>query len=469
MNKRDSNTLEKRDACVIGQGYVGLTLAAVLAQSGFDIVGLEKDEERYELLQAGEPHFDEPELATTITTQRKLGNLRFGRSTDHPDARHASAYIIAVGSPIDETKTPNTDIVESAVRSATSVLDAGDLVVLRSTIPVGTAERLSDRIQLETDLEVGEDVSLVHAPERTLQGAALQELRHLPQVIGADDKGSVVEAERLFRHVTDTILRVESLRAAEMIKLMDNTYRDVTIALGNAFGEIARSHGLDGSQLIKSANKGYDRNQIKEPGLGVGGGCLPKDPYLVLESLPEETVSSLSMAADLIRDARHINEEMPYVSTRQLEGALSSLNKNSASDELRSLVLGIAFKGQPATNDIRHTPAGPVIDFLGDRGTVDGYDPNVENQKIASLGAQPVTDEGQDVTDVASQAQYDVIVIANNNPAFKELDLATVADATDDDAVVLDGWNLLDERTVEQMGLIYLAVGGDGPVQPFEH
>lgn len=460
MNARDSNTLEKRDVCVIGQGYVGLTLTAVLAQSGFDVVGLEKDEDRYEKLQAGKPHFDEPELAKSISTQQTLGNLRFGRSTDHSDASHASAYIIAVGSPLDENKTPNTEIVESAVDSATRVLDVGDLIVLRSTIPVGTSERIIDQIQDETDLDVGEDVSLVHAPERTLQGAALKELRYLPQVIGADDRGSVVEAEQLFRHVTDTIMRVESLRAAEMIKLMDNTYRDVTIALGNAFGEIARSHGLDGTRLIEAANKGYDRNQIKQPGLGVGGGCLPKDPYLVLDSLPDDIGPSISMSADLIRNARQINEEMPHVSTKLLEGALSAVGKDSA--ELRSLVLGTAFKGQPATNDIRHTPAEPVIDFLADRGSVDGYDPNVEDEKIASLGAHPVSTGGGDVTDVATRAAYDVIVIANTNPEFKELDLAAVAEAVDDQAVLFDGWNLLSGRTVEQMGLTYLSVGGDG-------
>ncbi|ELY42094.1 nucleotide sugar dehydrogenase [Natronorubrum sulfidifaciens] len=459
MNERDNETLEKRNVCVLGQGYVGLTLSAVLAQSGFDVVGLEKDDERYEKLTQGVPHFDEPELEKTISTQCELGTLRFGRSTDHPDAGHASAYIIAVGSPLDENKTPNTSIVESAVDSVTEVLESGDLVVLRSTIPVGTSERIVDQIETETGLEVGKTLSLVHAPERTLQGAALRELRHLPQVIGADDRGSVIEAERLFRHVTDTILRVESLRAAELVKLMDNTYRDVTIALGNAFGEIARSHGLDGTRLIEAANKGYDRNQIKSPGLGVGGGCLPKDPYLVLESLPDETEPGLSAATSLIRDARQLNESMPHIATDQLEAALSGLGKEPG--ELRSLVFGIAFKGEPATNDIRHTPAAPVIDFLAERGPVDGYDPNVEPEKIASLGARPVTDDDATVTDVATRDAYDVIVLANNNPTFKELELASVADAAPPDAVLLDGWNLLDERTVEQMGLSYVAIGGD--------
>lgn len=446
----------RTDVCVVGQGYVGLTLSAVMAETGFDVLGLEKDEEKLDGLKQNRPHFEEPGLSNTIATQRNLGNLQFERSTDVPEAQDRSTYIVAVGSPLGPQNRPNVDIVRSAVESVASVLDEGNLVILRSTIPPGTAEQLVDVIESTSGLSVGEEILLAHAPERTLQGNALTELRNLPQVIGGYDEYSAVAAENVFREVTDTIVRVDSLRSAEMVKLMDNTYRDVNIALGNAFGELARAHGLDGQALINAANRGYARNDIMQPGAGVGGGCLPKDPYLLLERFDTANSTPRELANRIISSARSLNEEMPNVTVRMISDAISDVGFEH--DDITSLVLGVAFKGQPATNDIRHTPAGPIIDALNSFSSVDGFDPNVEPEKIESLGATPV---GRDtpVMDVIENGGYDVIVIANNNPLFKQLDLFRIHESGGENVILVDGWGLYSPQTVERVGLDYVGVG----------
>lgn len=448
----------RKKICVLGQGYVGLTFSAVLAEVGFDVLGIEKDEEKLVDLKQNQPHFEEPELANTIATQRRLGNLQFEKDTDAPEAQDRSTYILAVGSPLSPKKQPNVDIVRSAVRSVASVLHEGNLVILRSTIPPGTAERMVDVIEDVSGLTVGKDVLLAHAPERTLQGAALAELRNLPQVVGGYDKASADAAENVFREVNDTIVRVGSLRSAEFVKLMDNTYRDVNIALGNAFGELARAHGLDGQALIDAANKGYDRNDIMNPGAGVGGGCLPKDPYLLLDGFDTDDLPARELTDRLISSARSLNEEMPNVTVSMILDAFDDLGYERGN--VGALVLGVAFKGKPATNDIRHTPAGPIIDALDTYGSVDAFDPNVELQKIESLGATPIVrDEDEDVTDLIERGGYDVIVIANNNPLFLELDLFRVREAGGENTILADGWGLYSPRTVERIGLEYVGVG----------
>ncbi|MCS4150712.1 nucleotide sugar dehydrogenase [Salinibacter ruber] len=448
----------RNQVCVIGQGYVGLTLSAVMAEVGFEVLGLEEDEEKLAAMKENNLHVEEPELDTTIATQRQLGNLEFARDTDVPTAKERTVYIVAVGSPLGPNKRPDVGIVRSAVESVASVLDEGDLVILRSTIPPGTTQRMAEVIEESSGLKPGEEFLLAHAPERTLQGSALAELRGLPQVIGGYDERSADVAEDIFRKVNDTVIRVDSARAAEMVKLMDNTYRDVSIALGNAFGELARAHGLDGQSLIAAANKGYGRNDIKQPGAGVGGGCLPKDPYLLLDEFESDGHVAREYVERLISTARSLNEEMPHVTVAMIEDAIDDVGHPCSG--LDTVVLGAAFKGQPATNDIRHTPAGPIIEAMNKHGAVDAFDPNVEDEKIRALGAEPVdVPAPEKLTELVVRRDYDVVVIANNNPVFKEIDLFRVQEERNGVTILVDGWGLYSPQTVENVGLKYVGVG----------
>jgi UDP-N-acetyl-D-mannosaminuronic acid dehydrogenase len=332
-----------------------------MAEAGFDVLGLEKDKEKLAGLLDGDSHVEEPQLQNILRTQRRLGNLAFAQTTDEPRACECEAYVIAVGSPLGDDGSPRTDIVTGAVRSAARVVDEDDLVVLRSTTPPGTGDRMAEVIEEESGLKVGDDVLLAHAPERTAQGAAMEELRRLPQVVGGYNERSAEAAEDLFREFKHTIVRVESLRGAEMVKLLDNTYRDVNIALGNAFGEIARAHGLDGQRLVDAANKGYHRNDIKKPGAGVGGGCLPKDPYLLLEGLPSDDADLADLISEFIlyTTAERGDAQRDRLDARR--GAVSTPRRRAAEPR--------AGRGlQGSTGHQRHPPHPGRTDRPGPRG-----------------------------------------------------------------------------------------------------
>lgn len=442
--------------CIVGQGYVGLTLTAAMVRSGYDVLGIEKDKERLNDLQNGTPHFEERGLEETIQTHQSLEKLRFCKSLEEADTEDRDVYIVAVGSPLDNGE-PDTGALESAIDSVASVIETDDTVVIRSTISVGTASKMLDRLVMKSDLNDSDDVCYLQAPERTVQGDALAEIQHLPQIVGGYNDRSTTRGAEIFSKTADVIIEVDSLEAAEMIKLFDNTYRDINIAIGNIFGQIARQHGLDGQRLIKLANSGYARNNIKQPGAGVGGGCLPKDPYLLLDSmLPENEEGLEEPIRDFIEGSRTINESMPGVTIEQIRETLRRTGRNG---DINALVLGVAFKGRPSTNDIRETPAKPVVEELLKHGNVDAYDPDVEDWKIERLGANPV-DPVSNISSVFKKSSYDLVVLANNNPVFEDLNLYTVHELMSESPIIIDGWNILPTETVVELDFVYEVVGG---------
>ncbi|MDR9431657.1 MAG: nucleotide sugar dehydrogenase [Natronomonas sp.] len=447
----------KHKICIIGQGYVGLTLTAAMTRSGYDVLGIENDSEKLADLQKGVPPFRETGLKETIQTHQKLGRLRFHRSLRDADIADRSVYIISVGSPLNERGVPDKSALRSAITSVARVLEPEDTVIVRSTISVGTSRELLELLTRESTLSIPEELYYLHAPERTVQGDALAEIQNLPQVVGGYDEKSVDRGAEVFSKTADVIIEIDSLEGAEMIKLFDNTYRDMNIAIGNAFGEIARHHGLDGQRMVKLANTGYDRNKIMQPGAGVGGGCLPKDPYLLINSIEDAETDVLDAVTDFIGVARDINESMPDAVCGLIERSLSATGRSNA--RVRSLVFGVAFKGRPRTNDIRNTPAEPIIDLLSERGPVDAFDPQVEPEKIESLGANPVSVD-DDLTSVFEAETYDLLVIANNNPSFENIDLYRAKNAMAERPILVDGWGLLPQTTIRQLDFHHEVVGG---------
>jgi UDP-N-acetyl-D-mannosaminuronic acid dehydrogenase len=427
-----------------------------MVRSGYDVLGIEKDTEKLRKLQAGEPHFEERGLEETIQSHQSMGRLRFRQSLGESDTSEHSVYIIAVGSPLEGGK-PDTSALESAVDETANVVEPGDTVIIRSTISVGTADRMLDRLVTQSGLDSRQELYYLQAPERTVQGDALAEIRDLPQIVGGYNEASTNRGAEIFTEVADVIIDVNSLEAAEMIKLFDNTYRDINIAIGNAFGQIARQHGLDGQKLIKLANSGYGRNDIKQPGAGVGGGCLPKDPYLLIESMGTEAGDGLdSQVRQLVETSREINESMPEVTLAQTHEALQRTGREH---DVSVLVLGVAFKGRPTTNDTRNTPAEPVVEGLSEYGSVDAYDPDVEDWKIEALGAEPVS-PATDLTSLFEERTYDLVALMNNNPAFEDIDLHRTYQAMAEEPIIIDGWDVFPTRTVIDLGFHYEVVGG---------
>lgn len=428
--------------CVIGLGYVGLTLGVTLADVGFNVVGVEINREIVKALNKGISHIKEPNLEFLL---RKHLGKRLKIVNEVPESNDIDTYIIAVATPINEEKKPVNDYVKNAVGEVAERIKKGDLVIMRSTVVVGTTRNLVAKvIQDKTGLRASRDFSLVFAPERTAEGVALMEVRSLPQIIGGIDVESVNRAANIFRRVTNTVVRVPTLEAAEVIKLFDNVYRDVNIALGNEFGKACEKFGLNAYQIIEAANMNYKRNKIMYPGSGVGGGCLTKDPYVFLHSLGDSD-------SPLVRLAREINENMPMHVISLVKDAMNEMDKKMGNSKI--FILGFAFKGEPETADTRFSPTIDVCKKLKKEGSVVyGYDPVVPTKEIREIGAIPCTLRG-------GFKNADCVVVMNNHKAWKTVDLGEMGRTMNTPSAIIDGWGIFDKSEVERLGMIYKGVG----------
>lgn len=428
---------------VLGLGYMGLTFALKLAECDFRVIGIDKDSKKINLLKEGIPSLYEPQIDLILKMNLASGNIQFNEKLQPNDDQ--TCYIVCVGTTINQEKSPILYNLKNSVREVGSVLKKNDLVIIRSTVPVGTTRKIVKPIlESESGLLVG-DFFLASCPERTLQGAALEELQKLSQIIGGYDENSIEQAANIFGRITKILVRVSSLEVAELIKLLDNTFRDITISIGNLCGKICQELNLDAKEVIESANYGYVRNKILFPGAGVGGGCLVKDPYLLLDSV--HTKFNL----DLIKSARQINDSMINDFKKLIESSFKKVNRQIKGS--RILILGFAFKGYPQTDDIRFSPTIPVVNYLKDQGgLLYGYDPIVSEASIRQLSVQFVDD-------IYTNGPYDCVVIMNNNTKFRNIDFKKLENSNKLPLLVLDGWYLYDLKIMSKLGIEYKAIG----------
>lgn len=432
--------------CVLGLGYVGLTLAVTLAKVKPPIFGVEIDKDKAKKLSEGKSTLYEPGLEKLLRHVVNNGSFKVSGSLSSEIAKNVDTYIICIGTPVDDqTKKPVLRHLQDAISELVSFLKKGDLVLVRSTVTIGTTRNVIKRILEERmKLTLGKDFYLAFTPERTVEGSAIKELKELPQIIGAIDDESSNRAANIFNKITKTVIRMSSFETAEVVKLLDNTSRDVNIALANLFGLICESLGLQSKEIIEAANYAYPRNKILIAGAGVGGPCLVKDPYFLISSVGD------SLDLPLLRIAREINDSMPFHMIQLIEEVFKEMTREIKGSKI--LLLGFAYKGSPPTDDLRYSPTLPVLDFLLKRAAVVmGYDPYVNPDKIREMGVTPISIN--DVNDV------DCIVIMNNNKAYLEIDFERVKKHSKKPVGLVDGWQLLDPSSMKQLGYHYRGVG----------
>jgi UDP-N-acetyl-D-mannosaminuronic acid dehydrogenase len=321
---------------IIGLGYIGLPTAATLANAGLEVLGVEVRPEIVERINSGNIHIQEPGLDILVRAAIQRGNLRAAL-----EPQPAQAHIIAVPTPVNPDRSPDLSYVESATRTIAKVLRAGDLVVLESTVPPCTCERVVGPLLKElTGLSHGSDYDLSHCPERVIPGQILHEIIHNDRIIGGTTEQATRRTAALYaRFVQGSILQTDA-STAEMCKLMENTFRDVNIALANELSGIARTLGVDIHEAIALANR-HPRVNIHSPGIGVGGHCIPVDPWFIIHSAPEQS--------KLLRVARAINDARPHeVAADTLEAIESEGLKSVA-------FFGLSYK--PDVDDFRESPA----------------------------------------------------------------------------------------------------------------
>ncbi|WP_240008194.1 nucleotide sugar dehydrogenase [Pseudaquidulcibacter saccharophilus] len=422
-----------REVCIIGLGYVGLTLAVVMAEAGFKVTGVERNNHINDLVNSGKAHFLEIGLDARLEQQVKNGNLKSVISIDEVES--ASVYIITVGTPlVNNSKTTNLEAIKLVSEGVAKRLKADDIVILRSTVKIGVSRNV---VKPLLD-EAGVEYKLAFCPERTLEGKALAELVSLPQVVGGLDDASTMRASDIFGFLTPTIIRVTTLETAEIIKLINNTQRDLMFAFANEIAGYCDVVGISAREVINSANIGYPRSSLALPG-PVGGPCLEKDPYILSEG-----IKALKGNPALALLGRTVNEELPKVTIENIQLLLDK--KVTSQEKLKFTIAGLAFKGRPETSDLRGTLAIPIIDEIKrilPNVEIFGYDPACSNEEISSLGITPCGN----LEDVFKDSS--VLLFQNNNPAFEKLNLNSLSRLMRQNGIIYDLWSQFDGTSLE--------------------
>ncbi|MBL7163758.1 MAG: nucleotide sugar dehydrogenase [Anaerolineales bacterium] len=340
--------------CVLGLGYIGLPTASTFATHGLRVVGMDVNPRVVETLQNGGLHIHEPGLRTLVQAALKSGNLSISTEPEE-----AEAFIIAVPTPFKEGKKADMEFVISAGQAIVPHLRPGNLVILESTSPPRTTIDVVAPILEKSGLVAGDDFHLAYSPERVLPGQILRELIDNARVIGGIDRASSEAGRDLYATFVRGEIICTTATTAEMVKLMENTYRDVNIAIANEFSRLAARFGVDVWEAIELANR-HPRVNILRPGPGVGGHCISVDPWFLVEAAPDLT--------PLIRTSRQVNDEQPGVVVDLLHKALGGLAGK------RLAILGLAYK--PDVDDLRESPAVDIAYRLVEMGAeVVAYEP----------------------------------------------------------------------------------------------
>jgi UDP-N-acetyl-D-glucosamine dehydrogenase len=387
---------------VIGVGYVGLPLAVAFAEAGDRVVALDIDSQKVAGVLAGESYIED------ITSDRLRAVLPSIRATRrYADLAQAEAVLICVPTPLTTNREPDLGPLNSAARALAGVLQPGQLVVLESTTYPGTTRERLVPILEESGLRVGEDLNVAFSPERVDPGNTSYTLRNTPKVVGGMTVECADRADDLYSRICDTVVRVSTPEAAEMTKLLENIFRSVNIALVNELTILSDRMGIDVWEVIAAAaTKPYGFMRF-EPGPGMGGHCLPVDPFYLTWRARE-----FHMSTEFIELAGKINQQMPVYCVERIERALNDATKPVKGS--RILILGASYKG--GVGDTRESPALRIMEVLGERGGIVSYhDPYVP--ALPELGLETVALDG-------ALADADAVVLVTAHP---DVDYAAVA------------------------------------------
>lgn len=410
--------------CVIGLGYIGLPTASTFAMHGIDVVGVDINSHVIETLNKGETHIHEPGLREAFEKAVQSGKFRAATKPEQADA-----YIIAVPTPFREnevgefngTKYKLADMraVTSAAESIVPHLKKGNLVILESTSPPRTTIDLVAPILEKSGLKAGSDFFLCYSPERVLPGQILKELIENARVVGGVTAESAQAAHDLYATFVKGQIVQTDATTAEMVKLMENTHRDINIAIANEFSRLADKFGVDIWEAISLANL-HPRIKILSPGPGVGGHCISVDPWFFVEAAPELT--------PLIYHSRQVNDEQPRFVLEKIKQALGELKGKKIA------ALGLAYK--PDADDLRESPSTEIVQLLQNEGAqVKAWEPfkpeaNMEGINMAASFEEAIKD-------------VDLIVLLVKHTQFASLNPQEVAKKTNA-RIILDtvnGWN----------------------------
>ena len=394
----------------IGLGYIGLPTSIMFAKHGVDVLGVDIKQEAVDSLNSGKIHIEEPGLQEAL--EEVIGKGTFKAATEPEEA---DAYIIAVPTPNkdDEFKSCDISIVMSGVKSIVPLLKKGDTVIVESTIAPRTMDDHVAPYLEEQGFKIGEDIFLVHCPERVLPGQIMHELIYNNRIVGGMTPACVEAGKKVYGTFVQGEMIETNAKTAEMSKLMENTYRDVNIALANELAKICNELDINVHDVIEMANK-HPRVNLHTPGPGVGGHCLAVDPYFIIAEAPEK--------APLIRLARDINVSMPQYVVDYTKEILDKLEGDKVT------VFGLTYKGD--VDDIRESPAFDIYELLRKDGSMNvvAYDPHVKLDWVEKDVKKAVADSS-------------LVLVLSDHSEFKEM--SDVDFSTMKDKIIFDTKNIM--------------------------
>jgi UDP-N-acetyl-D-mannosaminuronic acid dehydrogenase len=423
--------------CVVGMGQVGLPTALVFADEKFHVTGYDINEKLIESLKLKISPFVEKGLPELL--EQTIENKKFTPTSNLSDVIDSDIFIICVQTPLSKLGQPNLSYLENICSNLSKHNLTGKMIIIESSIPSGTFEKLVIP-SLNIQNKIGDDVWAAFVPERLSPGQGLSEFRTTPRLVGSLDDDSASISKILYEQIIQSKIISSSVKVVEISKLVENTFRDVNIALSNEVAKICEIYDIDVQELFTICNS-HPRVNLLQPGPGVGGPCLPKDPYLLLNPKGLQPITST-----LIEHSRKINDSMPKHVVELLTKSLMLQNKKI--DNSKILILGIAYKGN--VSDHRLSPATEVVSQLQEANSdVLIFDPKVKDYL-----------DGLKVDDLWNSLKtIDAIIVLADHDEFKKLDLHKIYRLMKKNPILLDTRRIFDKYQAEEIGFHYISIG----------
>jgi len=406
-------------------GYIGLPTACMFANNGFEVLGIDINDDIINKLQNGKLHIEEPELENIFLEAFNNKKLRVAKEVEKSDV-----YIIAVPTPINKENKANLDYVKSASEMMANYVNNDSLVILESTSPPGTTRNIvGNIIKKNTGLVAGKDYYLAFCPERVLPGKIIMELVNNDRVIGGINTKSAEYARDIYSSFVKGNIFLTDLETSEFVKLAENTYRDVNIAFANELSVICEKYGINVWDVIKFANM-HPRVNILNPGPGVGGHCIAVDPWFILENI--------DIADTLIEKSRNINNYRPIYIADRVKEILKDIKNPKVT------IFGLSYKEN--VGDLRESPALKIIEELKKKEiTVSAFDPLILNGKVKLSSLED------------SLKDSDLLLLFVGHDNFKDIDLNMIYRLMRNKNI-FDTRNFYDAEVIKNAGFNYYRI-----------